>query len=438
MHKLKIALLVCLAASVICPGVSAFSNVDAVNYVVSSNYFLYDGETYSAPNVPVSYGDKGYWLVPLTAGNDVVTYFPVDSETGKLSSSDSANRELFSIADNLRELQGLKASLSQGSGVEWLFTQKYQTIFNETSLSLNDEGYRLSTVDVALAQAGMQASTSGLKASLVSMASLSSQLSKSVADSAKAENDFFTSPSSDGFSKMNDSFAASFGLIASLNTMGLSYQSSLSKLKNEISVSGIDTQTKAQLEPLLRVPESLTSLRNYNLNAAQLSQAIASRQSASSMHLDSMLEQLNERVAKDRVYKLIYSDSDKLRKEGFSSLSKAQASILSTGSISLWQNQAKVVALRDDYAKATDYYSKRQFSLAEKSALLAVDDAVAVIKGGRKQVAGAAPDISQDLLFKVAGALILLLALLYAFNNRSKIKGFASKAPDEIDVYGGR
>ena len=63
----------------------AVSSVDAVNYVVSSNNFLYEGETYSAPNVAIKEGNAQYWAIPLTSGSDVITYFPVDAGSGLLS-----------------------------------------------------------------------------------------------------------------------------------------------------------------------------------------------------------------------------------------------------------------------------------------------------------------------------------------------------------------
>lgn len=416
--------------------VQAVSSVDAVNLVVNSGYYLYEGETYTPPNVVVKHDGRGYWVVPLTSGPDVITYFPVDAETGALSASPAVNRGLFGVADNLRELQLLKSSLSSGAGVDWLFTQKYQTIFNELGLSLNDNIFQLNTVEATLKGAGIGSNAAELRVSLISMSFLSAELSAAISSSYNAENTFVTSPSAENLSAMKDSYAKVFGLIGRLNDSSLSYQSGLTKLKNDISVSGLDTQTKAQLEPLLRMPQGLSALRNYNLNATQLRQGLDARFSSSSLRIDSLLEQLSQRVAKDRVHRLIYAENAKLRKETeFASLSAAQAAILAKENRQLWENQSKARELEDDYRKAVDYYNKRQFAEAEKSALRAIDDAIAVYKKGRKRDANQESGISQDLLFKAAGALLVLLVLLFLFNNRGKIGGMVAGREEETGTY---
>ncbi len=414
----------------------AATSVDALNFVVNSNYFLYDGETYTPPNVPVKYEGKGYWVVPVTSGSDVITYFPVSSETGLLSDSRAVNRGLFEVADNLRELQLLKSSLSAGTGVEWLFTQKYQTIFNETALNLNDGIFSLNTVETTLKDNHVEGDVSGLRSSLRQMSLSSSELSAKISEAYSAENSFVTAPSEDNLSAMKGSYAKVFDLISALNSSSLAYQTGLTKLKNAISVSSLDAQTKSQLEPLLRLPQGLGALRNYNLGATQLKQALDARFSSSSLRIDSLLEQLDERIAKNNVHRLIYTSNATLAKEtGFDSLSKAQATILAPENKGLWENQPKVNELESDYKNAADYYSKRQFAQAQKSAVRAIDDAVSVYKKGRKTAPTASTDISRDLLFKAAGILLVLLAILYVVNNRKKVGEMVTGKAEEIDPY---
>ena len=152
--------------------------------------------------------------------------------------------------------------------------------------------------------------------------------------------------------------------------------------------------------------------------------------------MDSLLDEFSKRVLKDEVYNLLYGDNGKISEDTpFSTLSEARGSILSADNRALWNNQAKANQLEQDYSRALRYYEERNFGSARESALTAIDDAVAVYKGGTKP-AVLPPSVSQDLLFQVAGVLVILLALLYAFNNRGKIKGLVSKAPEEVDVYG--
>lgn len=413
----------------------AVSSVDAVNFVASSNYFLYDGETYTPPNVVVKYEDKGYWVVPVTSGQDVITYFPIAAESGLLSDSPGVNRGLFEVADNLRELQLLKASLSSGTGADWLFTSNNQRIFSEMALSLNDNLYQLSTLEATLSQSKISSNAPELRSSLASMSMMASDVSSQIGAAAAAENTFTTSPSPDALSQMKGSFSSAFAALSALNDASLSYQSGLTRLKNQIAVSGLDVQTKAQLEPLLRLPESIPTLRKQAGSSTQLRQALDARYSSSSLRIDSLLAQLEARIAKDRVHRLIYTDNDKLKDTGLGSLSKAQVAMLAAENRQVWVDQSRLRQLEDDYRKAVDYYNKRQFAEGEKSALAAIDDAFAVYRKGRKQGTPVPAGLSQDFLFKAAGAMIVLLVLLYVFNNRKKVGEAVSGKAEEFDPY---
>ncbi|HZX33814.1 MAG TPA: hypothetical protein VFF09_00375, partial [archaeon] len=246
--------------------VSAISGNDAVNFVVSSNHFLYDEETYLPPNVPIMFEGKSYWVVPVVSGNNIVTYFPVEADSGELSISRAVNRGLFETAEQLREMQLLKNSVSSNSGVDWIFTKKYETIFNETSLQLSDEVFQLNTVETTLSSAGLLVNVSGLKSQLVSMSGQASSVSEKINSASAAENSFFISPSAQAFNEMNSSFGGVFSMISALNDSSLSYQSNVDKLKQQISVSDkIDAQTKSQIFGVLEVPQGLQALRNYNL-----------------------------------------------------------------------------------------------------------------------------------------------------------------------------
>ncbi len=427
--------LVLAFAILLCAAAYSVSSVDAVNFVASSNYFLYDGETYTPPNVPIKYEDKSYWVVPVTSGPDVITYFPIEPESGRLSDSAGVNRGLFAVADNLRELQLLKASLSTGAGADWLFTSNNQRIFSEMAQSLNDNLYQLSTLEATLAQSKIVSDAPQLRASLASMSVQASDVSSKVGAAAAAENAFTTSPSPDALLQMKESFSSAFSALTALNDASLSYQSGLTKLKNQIAVSSLDVQTKAQLEPLLRLPESIPTLRRQAGSVTQLAQALDARYSSSSLRIDSLLSQLAARIAKDRVHRLIYTDNEKLKDTGFGSLSKAQAAMLAAENRGLWEDQPRLRQLEDDYRRAVDYYDKRQFVEAEKSALAAIDGASAVYRKGRAQGTSVPAGLSQDFLFKAAGALLLLLALLYVFNNRKKVGEAVSGRAEEFDPY---
>ncbi|HLC93046.1 MAG TPA: hypothetical protein VJH23_05050 [archaeon] len=415
---------------------SAISSNDAVNFIVNTNHFLYDAETYTPPNVSVHYGESDYWVIPITAGKDIVTYFPVNSKTGTLSVSKADNRALFTLANNLRELQLIKESITPNSGIDWIFTQKYQTVFSEMSLQISDEIYQLNTVETALKGKGITADLGGMKAQLLSMSATSSSIAKKIADSSQSENDFATKPSEETFSEMNDSFKGVFDSINSLNSTFLSYNSQRNKLKQQISIADLEAQEKSQLSAILDIPPSLQSLGNYNINSQQISEKLNSSLQETSLRMDSLLDEFSNRMLKNDVYDLIYADNEKIKKDTpFNSLSEARSGILSEQQRSLWENQTKVNQLEQDYSRALKFYGEKNFESANTYAATAIDDAIAVYKRGQKPpVAG--PAISQDFLFQAAGILVVLLALLYVFNNRGKIKGAITKEPEEVNLYG--
>lgn len=427
--KVALALILVLFAQV---SLAVTSN-DAVNTVVAANHYLYDSETYAAPNVAIEYEGKQYWVIPLTANTEIVTYFPVEVSTGKLSVSRQANRGLFEVSDSLRGFQILRDTVSKGGSVEWLFTEKFDQVFQELALQLGDEVFQLNTVESTLKQSKVNVDLSPLKSDLKSMSERSQQVSSAISTARAAESEFIKKPSKVSLSAMNDSFNSVFGLIAGFNDASLSYRSKIDKVKQEISTANIDPQEKAQLSQIIEPPQGLNSVRNYNLDAIQIKASIESVFSDSSSKGDSLLSEFENRVLKNDVYNLLYSDNDRLSKEGFSNLSEAQKVILSKENIEKWKATEKVNALKQDYSKALDFYNKKNFSQAQKSANLAIDDSIAVIRAGQYQ--SAPGNLPQDFLFEVAGILLVLLALLFIFNNRGKIRSMFAGEKEELDLY---
>ncbi|MCR4335406.1 MAG: hypothetical protein NUV57_02610 [archaeon] len=415
----------------------AISSNDAVNLVANSNHFLYNDETYTPPNVTMETNDKEYWVVPLTAGNTVITYFAVEAESGELSFSRAVNRDLFGVAENLRELQKLKASISSNPGVDWVFTQKYQTIFNEMALELNDEIFQVNTVETTLNSENFPVNLTSLKNELQRMASDASEISGKISNASQTENDFVTKPSEESFTKMNNSYDEVFDSIASLNDASLSYKSNVDKLKNDISLANLDAQTKSQLFSILDLPQGSQALRNYNLDASQINESFDSALFTSSLRRDSLLDELDNRIAKDEVYNVIYGDNAKIIEETdskFSSLFELQGYILVPDNKSFWDNQSKVRELEQDYSRAIKLESERNFENAKGYALTAIAAALVVYKKGFKEVAPSS-GISQDFLFSIAGLLVIILIILYLINNRGKIKDMITEKPEEIDIY---
>ncbi|HZX20700.1 MAG TPA: hypothetical protein VFF13_06850 [archaeon] len=419
-----------------CFSAFAVTSGDAVNFVVNSNNFLFEGETYSPPNVALEFEEKEYWVIPLTSGSKVTTYFPVEVESGEISISRATNRGVFEVADNLRNLQELKASISANPGVEWVFTQQYKTIFSEMALQLNDEIFQLNTVETTLKDEGMNVNLSALKSQLSKMSKSSSDLSEKISVASAAENDFVARPSLQSFEELKDSFESVFSSIDELNSDALTYISDVDKFKQQISVANIDAQTKSQLFSILSVPESIKSLRDYNSYSSQIKETFDSLIKDSGLVRDSLLDELENRFEKNTTYVLIWGDNEKLDKNSrFPSLFEAYRFILNEENKPLWENQVKVRSFEDNYSRAERFYNERNFERSQEYALKAIDDAIAIDKAGSIQNNPNTSLFSQDQLFLFAGILIAGLVVLYLINNRGKLGGMIQGKGDEIDVY---
>lgn len=431
---MKFAFLLLFALFLAFPAFGISSN-EAVNLVVNANHFLYEAETYTPPNVPIEFEGESFWVIPLVSGSDVVTYFPVEVESGVISSSRSVNRGLFFTAENLRELQLLKNSISTNSGVEWVFTSKYETIFSEMSLQLGDEIFQLNTGQSSLEGKGFSQDFVLLKSEIKSLSEDALEISLGISAASSAESAFVSSPSNETFTAMDSAFQGVFSKISALNDAGLLYQSNVDKLKQKISVADLDAQQKQQLFSLLDVPESLKALRNYNLDAQQIKQSLDSSLSAISLRQDSLLSELDSRFAKNEVFDLMYSENAKLEKEtGFLTLANAQGSILAPESRPLWKSQPKVRDLEQNFARAVKLYNEKNFADAKDYAEKALENVVEIYKEGKMEEASQ-PLFSQDLLFKIAAALFALLVLLFVFNKRDSIFGALSSGERKKDSF---
>ncbi len=417
--------------------VFAITSNDAVNYIVSSNNFLFEGETYAPPNVPIEFDGVEYWVIPLTSGSNVITYFPVNVGSGLLETSRGVNRGMFGVADKLRDLQSLKASLSNNSGVDWVFTQKYQTIFNEIGIQINDEVFQLNTVETTLRDEGININPASLKNELRSMASQASDLTQKISTASNAENTFITKPSQENFDVLEASYQDVFDSIAALNDASLDYKSNSDRLKQQISIANLDAQTKSQLFAILEVPQGIQALRNYNLDSTQIMESLNAAFQASDLARDSLLNELDSRVAKNDTHKLLYGDNEKLSKDTpFESLTVAKTNILSEENKASWKNQARVSDFEQNYGRAVKAYNQRNYESASEFAVKAIDDAISVYKAGEKDSLPTPDLLPRDALFQVAGLLVAILILLYIFNNREKLgKKVFGGGEEEVDIY---
>ncbi|MEM4390690.1 MAG: hypothetical protein QXX06_02380, partial [Candidatus Diapherotrites archaeon] len=333
--------------------VFGISAIEAVNLVVSSNNYLYDGETYSAPNVPILYENKEYWVIPLTAGNEVLTYFPVEVKTGVLSESREINRGLMKLSDIVRETQLLKASIASKS-LDWPFTDSSQKLLEEVSQQLKDESFQINTAETILKSKKVGVSFSKVKSILDEFAQKSYEASQIILEAKIAEAEFFKKPSPGALAEMQESYESAFLSIEALNNLSAEYRAEIDKIKQALSIADIDAHEKAQISQLVDSPQGILVVRKIYLDSLQIRSSIDSINQKTNLKVDSLLIEFDNRIAKNRAHQLIYSENEQLAKEGFSSLSEVQNYILSKENIELWKSQDKVGALKQNYSRAVD------------------------------------------------------------------------------------
>lgn len=421
----------------LCGFAFAISSNEAVNFVVKENSFLLEGENFQSPVSPLRDSKGSYWVIPVLSGGEIVTYFPVKENSKELSVSRATNRDLFKAADFLRELGIEKSRVSAAPSVDWVFTPSYTLVFNTLSLSLNSEVFQVNTIASTLNDSQVNQRAGDLKERLSKMSEKSTNISLFINDAVKAESSFNSDPAVVKVNDLKEKFSAVFSELSSLNEMALSYRTEINKLKELISVSGEDASTKTYLILLADPPPEFNSIGNYVLDATEVSSGLESVYARVDSHQDALLDTFDSRLERNTVFNLLYSENEVVlgsTDKKFSSLKVLVDFILLEQNRPYWNAKSSLAVVESDWDSAQKAFNQGSYQDAEFSAKKALSEALKVYNQGLVQGDTAQPVLSEELIFQIVTALVVLLVLVFLYNNRDKLKDFVSPRDEEKEV----
>jgi len=433
MKKEYIAFL--LALALIMPLCHAY---DIGAFISVEHHFMHDGEKYEQPTFRIAYNDESYWVVPVLAGDSVQAYIPLKAESKDWQKSRPVNRELFEAADILRNYISAQRNASQSGGSGWIITAGNQRIADSLAGFLANETYELTTIDTTMDDRDASGRIATLNSMLVSMSLSSGDLAISMQDALSAEAKYRTAPDAKERDSIGGSFGDVFDTIDSLDETAREYLGELDKLKRDISVSGLDPDTKSSLLKLSEPPSEFNYIGQWAISGSGMRTVIDAIYAATSSRIDSLLDEFDGRVKLDLANAAIYREDEELKglDNSFTSLKAAAAAMLNSDIRNLWAKQDALKELESNLSNAEKYYKRADYDLAAEYAGKAKKNVKTVYNGGKAEVT-ASPIFSQDFLFWGVVVLIALLVIAYVVQNREKLFGFGGNGGEEVEPDGG-
>jgi len=417
---------------------STISSKDALNFVKSES-LLDDGEQGQIlPETTIASANQDYWVVTVLVNGAVSDFIPLsDEKEPKIPDSAFLQRELFRTAFLLRSIIETKQSFdSQNPG--WLFDDINVRFFDSLASSLRNEKSDIITAESLLADyPDAKADAKKLGDKFDSLVSMASGTGAGFFETERARRSFFEHPDTNSLSKLKESFDSSFDKFFALNDAVEAYLTEADKLKQTVAATGLSIDSKTSFSNLLQAPDDTQRLPSISNAVITLRQRLSDSFDAADSKAVLFTSKLETRKRKSLAIGAINAyDADlvKRTRPEFSSLSNSVAIVLSQENEFLWANQDGVAQLKDDWEKTQVFLKGGKYDLAASYAAKAKNDVVSVYSAGLNE---SAPPVDTGFLLTVAGALAVLLVLMFVFGKRKKIASAFSQPREEVDLNAG-
>lgn len=396
----------------------------AVNYIATQKHVLHSEEKYEQPNVRVENSGKTYWVIPVTLNDELSVLFAVDEAKGELVADKGTNRLLFRTGALLRSYTETKKKISIRSDVYWLATKEYSRILEGLSSSLLDEGSDLVIIRTSITNSQIREKISGMEGELASMNNKSLGAANAIDEALSFEAGFFTLAETSKYDELKNRLEKVFDLLSELDNEARDYQVNVSALKQMISMDNtLLPQEKDFFIKKADSPEGFERIGSYATTAVQLKDTIETMYANIQNNMDSYLSEFETRLERGKVYTLIYEENKKISSAtggAIIDLKSMKEYVLDKSRINDWKETESVAKLSSYYAKAEDYFNKRNYEKATEYANKAITEAATVYAGGLYSEDN--PELLNiDTITKIIIALVAFLALLFAWNNKGKI-----------------
>ena len=381
----KIALIIAILLSI--HFALAISSSEALSFIQQESHFLKENESVEIfPDAFVSLQGKDYFVATIVSNDAVKGFIAVEKEKKSIVSQNALNRELFRAGFISRSIAEYKDDLGK-RGINWFFSSSNATFAGSLSRFLSDEKFELATIRNEMTGSALSTidSMNGL---LEEMSSQADELKNSLNEAVEFESSFLIQPDANNSDKLKENYWKVFDSVAGLEENAISYDASVSKLKQFISQSELDVATKQNLISLANPPEGFYTIGSWSLQSADLRQGIDSFYSQANVNISSWLDNLQSRIKMNNSWILLYGeDKDLLEKTGnnFSSLKQAYDYIFSEQYRDFWKRQDRLQELNSNWSKAVNNYNSGAFDSVSGFALKAKQDVVAIYSDGLVQ-----------------------------------------------------
>lgn len=434
-NKAYLTVILMAAAMLLSQNAYAISANSAVNYVSIQNHFLYADEKYEQPNVKVKYNNALYWVIPVTMNDELSTLFAIDEAKGELSRDRGANRLIFRTSALLRNYNLTKKEISDRKNV-WLVTTEYSKKFGSLATMLQDETSDLTIIKTTINRSAVSQDISAMSSKLVSMGILCTGISRAIDEALAFESEFSSEADSAKYEELKNRLGNVFSRVSDLDEIAISYREDISKLKQVISSEeSLSPDNKSLLINTANAPAEFDGIGSYATTAVQLQSSIESIYSNIQRNVDSYLNEFEDRIKRNDSYAILYEENAGLKgKTGYlTSLDNARIYILDKDRVEGWQEKEAVSLLSSYWGLAKDYFDKRNYGKAKEYGEKAIKEAIIVYEGGLAN-SESQPLLSTDTIIKIVIVLVVLLAGLFAWNNRGKIMSSFGGGKDKEEL----
>jgi hypothetical protein len=400
--------------------VFALSTDEAIAVVTTKNNYLMNGESANAIKNPITYNNQKYIMVAAQKGDSVTCYIPVKVLDGNIATKDIEVRETVKTAIIYTKMLQLKDSTTPA---DWLLSYSAKNKFFGLQNDFSQMVGSVLTVKTELDKLGIIATdlsktATETKTQLETIATASKDLADEIDLGMQKETNYFSTPDASQNASYQIAYTKLFSAIDDYRTKWGALQTNITKLNQGIGALQTNQLTidqKRSLQALLSTPTSTRSLDSFFGTTDQI-RTLIERAFDSAKESDTLASTLTTRRAKSEAWLVLYGPNPAMQKldQSFTTLEATANAILSTENIDQWSDTDSVTALKSNWNAAVARFNNLEYDKAKEYANKAQNNAKQVMLAGAKKTEDT---VNQDLVIKVIVGLVIILIIVFAYEN---------------------
>lgn len=418
---------------------SAFAvEYDPIQFLTKQTYMLRENET-AKKFIVISYENKPYYVVQITANDAVVGYIALEKFNKKVVEEKVKSKVLFQTAEFIARYTDFKKEVNDNPSYIW-FILKYNDV-PTIKQKLENEKLELSLIAQTLSDYDGISKANALSSMLDVIIAELDQLHEKMLDAVSFESQFLKEPIASEEAQLKEKLIDSYEALEAIFKDKQNYESLLLQLKIDIANDPeLDRDTKKQLNETADLPDEAKEIDKWHISATNMQ----FKENLESIYLDSSdkstsyAEQVTLRLKRDACYRFIYEENTELEKKTnneLMSLDGAYKLIMDESNYDRWKERIALKELKTSWAKMLSNLKKEDYDSALENAKIALSKVIDVYNGGFFDENSGA-EIDYALIFQAAVAIIVILMVIYAIRNRKKLVSLVSGEENEEIEFG--